>query len=171
MRVRLFLKSVLIRDNNYTRNVARLIANKHVRGTLTLAIVNTVERAQEMYRELNNTKSASHSMPKRYWFTPASGHLTEREEASERLHRYMDPSGPGMVVVATQAVEAGVDISARTLITELAPWPSLVQRFGRCNRTGEDERGEIFWVDVRESAVRTQCHTIPRRWGHRPPDA
>jgi CRISPR-associated endonuclease/helicase Cas3 len=28
--------------------------------------------------------------------------------------------------VATQVVEAGVDISARTLITELAPWPGLV---------------------------------------------
>lgn len=37
-------------------------------------------------------------------------------------------------VVATQAVEAGVDVSARVLITELAPWSSLVQRFGRCNR-------------------------------------
>ena len=57
--------------------------------------------------------------------------------------------------MATQAVEAGVDISARTLITELAPWSSMVQRFGRCNRTGEDERGEIFWVDVGERSQDT----------------
>ena len=48
----------------------------------------------------------------------------------------------------TQAIEAGVDISARTLITELAPWPSLVQRFGRCNRKGDDEKGDIFWIDT-----------------------
>ena len=53
-----------------------------------------------------------------------------------------------MVVVATQAVEAGVDISARTLITEVAPWTSLVQRFGRCNRAGEYERGYVIWVDL-----------------------
>ena len=48
-------------------------------------------------------------------------------------------------------MEAGVDVSARTLITELAPWPSLVQRFGRCNRRGEFNDGQpaqIFWVDV-----------------------
>ena len=48
-------------------------------------------------------------------------------------------------------VEAGVDLSARTLITELAPWPSLVQRFGRCNRRGEfltDNPAHVFWVDV-----------------------
>ncbi len=40
----------------------------------------------------------------------------------------------GRVVVATQIVEAGVDISASLLVTDLAPWPSLVQRFGRCAR-------------------------------------
>ena len=51
-------------------------------------------------------------------------------------------------MVATQAIEAGVDISARTLITELAPWPSLVQRFGRCNRKGEYEMGDLFWIDT-----------------------
>jgi CRISPR-associated endonuclease/helicase Cas3 len=35
------------------------------------------------------------------------------------------------IIIATQAIEAGVDISSRPLITELAPWSSLVQRFGR----------------------------------------
>jgi CRISPR-associated endonuclease/helicase Cas3 len=57
----------------------------------------------------------------------------------------------GRIVVSTQVVEAGVDLSARTLITELAPWPSLVQRFGRCNRRGEflaDNPAQVFWVDV-----------------------
>jgi len=53
------------------------------------------------------------------------------------------------IIVATQVVEAGVDVSAHTLITELAPWPSLVQRFGRCNRRGEyNTDAEIFWIDI-----------------------
>ena len=51
------------------------------------------------------------------------------------------------IVVATQVVEAGVDISARTLITELCPWASIVQRIGRCNRTGDDGPGQVFWID------------------------
>ena len=39
-------------------------------------------------------------------------------------------------------------MSATTLFTELAPWSSLVQRFGRCNRRGEDnDTAEVFWID------------------------
>ncbi|MFX8945908.1 hypothetical protein ABTN08_19825, partial [Acinetobacter baumannii] len=44
--------------------------------------------------------------------------------------------GIDRIIIATQVVEAGVDISAAVLLTELAPWPSLVQRFGRCARWG-----------------------------------
>ena len=72
------------------------------------------------------------------------------------MHRYLRDPGPsskkdpgsspkkdraGRIVVATQVVEAGVDISARTLVTELAPWSSLVQRFGRVARYEEARPG------------------------------
>jgi CRISPR-associated endonuclease/helicase Cas3 len=58
----------------------------------------------------------------------------------------------GLIVVATQVVEAGLDISADTLITELAPWTSLVQRFGRLNREGA-QSARAFWVDVKNNAA------------------
>jgi CRISPR-associated endonuclease/helicase Cas3 len=54
----------------------------------------------------------------------------------------------GRIAVATQVVEAGVDVSAKTLFTELAPWASLVQRFGRCNRFGEHKEGMVFWLNI-----------------------
>ena len=43
----------------------------------------------------------------------------------------------GRIVVTTQVLEAGVDVSASMLFSEAAPWPSLVQRAGRCNRDGD----------------------------------
>ena len=135
-----------------SRDVAHLIVEKHKPGTLTLSVVNTVERAQGVYKELIN--------PRRKLLPDAEKALVhsrfregDRKKKNEAIAKRPDPSGPGLVVVATQAIEAGVDISARTLITELAPWASMVQRFGRCNRAGEHDQADVFWVDVEENAA------------------
>jgi CRISPR-associated endonuclease/helicase Cas3 len=63
----------------------------------------------------------------------------------------INPDDPGTIVVSTQVVEAGVDVSATTLFTELGPWASLVQRFGRCNRRGEDSGARVFWIGLPDS--------------------
>ena len=39
-------------------------------------------------------------------------------------------------------------MSARLLVTELAPWSSLVQRIGRCNRRGDIDDAQVVWVDI-----------------------
>lgn len=56
-----------------------------------------------------------------------------------------------LLVVSTQVVEAGVDISAALLLTEVAPWPSIVQRAGRCNRDGLTDNATLLWVSPPES--------------------
>ena len=140
--------SELPKPGRYARDIAEFIVNNHKRGTLTLAIVNTVERAQDIYKGLNNPRWVSTDAETTLIHSRFRG--ADREAQRESLREDADRTGPGKIVVATQAVEAGVDISVRTLITELAPWASMVQRFGRCNRAGEYEEGEIFWVDFGE---------------------
>ena len=134
-------------DFKKQKEISELIAEKHESGMLTLAIVNTVERAQKLYAELVKPQNKLlHEVEK--ILVHSRFREDDRREKNRVIAKKLDPSGHGMVVVATQAVEAGVDISARTLITELAPWASMVQRFGRCNREGKQDQGDVLWIDV-----------------------
>ena len=133
---------------NYARDMAKFIAANHKAGHLTLAIVNTVERAQDICKALKNTRQIRVDAETVLIHSRFRG--KDRERQRKALAADVEESSAGKIVVATQAVEAGVDISAWTLITELAPWASMVQRFGRCNRAGEYENSEIFWVNVGE---------------------
>lgn len=124
------------------KEVAALVAARHKDG-LTLVILNRVERALDVYRQLDRHYSGAAAETKpdlRLVHSRFRGH--ERAEWSEFLHRDATPPAAGQILVATQVVEAGVDISARLLVTDLAPWASLVQRFGRCARY-PGESGEV----------------------------
>ena len=132
-------------EHRLPNDIAQFVKEKHQAGTQTLVVVNTVKRAREIYREINKAYGASkhpqieliHSR-----FRPA-----ERERWHKLFNEKVEANGAGRIIVATQVVEAGVDISSQLLVTDLAPFSSLVQRFGRCNRNGEYEQAEIFWVD------------------------
>ena len=99
----------------------------------TLVICNTVDRALAIYKgikaNLHGDEIDCLLMHSR--FRPA-----EREGQMDRLVNPATNPG-GQIVVATQVIEAGVDVSSAILWTEVAPLACLVQRFGRLNRRGE----------------------------------
>ncbi len=120
--------------------MAQQVIKHHLKGTQTLVVLNTVDRAKAVYHAIRKLKAA----PGDVLLVHSRFRQSEREELNRRLMQ----SAGDRIIVATQVVEAGVDLSARTLVTELAPWASLVQRIGRCNRTGEDTPGRVFWIDL-----------------------
>ena len=150
----------------YLTAFADQVAAIHQPGSTTLVILNTVEHAQELSIQLEKRLAPSSKAKKRADPAPLpSAPVTtpelllvhsrfraqERAEQNVKLSEPADADGPGRIVIATQAIEAGVDLSARILFTELAPYASMVQRFGRCNRYGEfNESGDaqVFWLDV-----------------------
>ncbi len=133
------------RATAYIESLASEVAEAHRPGQQTLVIVNRVERAQSLFQALKKKLPEANALLLHARFRAA-----ERKEIESQLRREVgaDSHPHGRVIVATQAVEAGVDLSSAVLFTELAPWSSLVQRFGRCNRAGEHEQAEIRWVDI-----------------------
>ncbi|MFY8147701.1 MAG: CRISPR-associated helicase Cas3' [Prochlorococcaceae cyanobacterium] len=96
-----------------------LVREHHQEGTLTLVVANTVRRAQATYDGLNGLpRLLLHSRFRR----------AERQGMEDQLRGFRG------VVVATQTVEAGIDLDARLMVTDLCPWASLVQRCGRVGR-------------------------------------
>lgn len=136
------------------QDFAARILEEHARlsdgefGKITLVVCNTVERACATFEAIvKRRKEETRLIHSR--FRPA-----ERERwQAEFLNRAACRRGVDRIIVATQVVEAGVDISAGCLVTELAPWPSLVQRFGRCARYGGT--GQVLVVDRRKNAEDT----------------
>ncbi len=126
----------------YFKRLAEEIAARHVPDTTTLVVLNTVERAQGLYSALGKCTDSPRLLV----------HARFRAHERRTLNQALGKGSP-RIIVATQAVEAGIDLSARTLFTELAPWSSLVQRFGRCNRHGEHEEAHVWWIDIADDKL------------------
>jgi CRISPR-associated endonuclease/helicase Cas3 len=120
-----------------TRKIVATARDGHRPGTLTLVVMNTVKAAQAVYADLRDGPVPCTLLHSRF-------RACEREQLVRKVTA--PPGERGHIVVATQVVEAGIDLNAAILITEAAPWPSLVQRAGRCNRTGRIEDALLYWA-------------------------
>lgn len=137
------VRAVEASGRGYEAMLAAVLAEVHQRGTLTLAVCNVVERARNLYaRLLKQVGGDTELVLLHSRFRPP-----DRSRLAAAALADVDPTGPGRIVVATQVVEAGIDISARVLLTEAAPWPSIVQRAGRCNRDGRTRDAQLLWVE------------------------
>lgn len=139
----------------YAAELATEVIKAHRPGTLTLVVVNRVDRARQLRKQLG-----SGNPPAELFLIHSRFRQTERKtiQAAALAEDTIDPTGPGRIVVATQAIEAGVDVSATTMIFELAPWSCCVQRLGRCNRRGACGRdghppAKALWIDFDTSDI------------------
>jgi CRISPR-associated endonuclease/helicase Cas3 len=128
--------------------IARAARERHRPGTLTLVVLNTVEAARSTYKALGTQPVPPMLLHSRF-------RGVDRAQLMKRL--IDEPGDAGRIVVATQVVEAGIDVNASVLITEAAPWPSVVQRAGRCNRTGRVREAEFCWMPPLKSAPYEQA--------------
>jgi CRISPR-associated endonuclease/helicase Cas3 len=120
---------------------ADVVLAKHHRRTLV--VCNVVARARALFEALRDHPQRGdvqvlllHSR-----FLPED---RQRIEAQVRkLFSKDDDQQGSWIVVATQVIEVGLDITCEALHTELAPANAILQRAGRCARY-PGEQGDVF---------------------------
>lgn len=128
------------------RNLSEAIeeASRLCRERLVLLVLNSVDRAIEVYRVLKNFCDSAliHSR------------LTEndKEIALDLRVSNLRDSGKG-AIVASPVIEVGVEVDADVLITEPAPLENLVQRAGRLCR-GSRKCSEAMVLVVGDPSLR-----------------
>ncbi len=141
--VRLDLGGIEPKDTE--RLVPEAVLDRHRPATRTIVVLNRVDAAQQLHASLVKRASALATPPSvvllHSRYRPA-----DRAVQMQQALAAPDPAG-GTIVVATQVIEAGVDLSSALLVTETAPFSSMVQRLGRCNRAGELEAATVLWID------------------------
>lgn len=68
------------------------------------------------------------------------------------IRRKLEDKEP-ILCISTQLIEAGVDISFRSVVRLLAGLDSIAQAAGRCNRHGSREMGNVFIVNSLEESL------------------
>lgn len=125
-----------------------------------IAICNTVDKVQGLYRDLKTlnqderlklTLLHSRFLPEDRAKKEKDIQGNEQESTKGEFAKGWEDTGKCHVLIATQVIEAGINITCQVMHSEICPMNSLLQRAGRCARfQGETGKIYVYW-DVKVS--------------------
>jgi CRISPR-associated endonuclease/helicase Cas3 len=116
----------------------------------SIAVCNTVARATDLYRDLV-ALAEGRGVEDRILLLHSRFLPEDRKSKEEELlELFGEKSDKQAILVATQVLEVGLDISAESFHTEAAPASAIFQRAGRCARFGGDGTVYVYDLPVRE---------------------
>ena len=149
-------------------DAAQILAEHRQRAQnkATLIVCNTVARAQRLYLQLRQAQADG----TRVILVHSRFSKDDRQRLSKEVEQALGETmwrngaycGPDMIVIATQVVEVGLNISAHTLHTEIAPANSVIQRAGRCARFPR-QQGQVIVYPLPERDDGQAALTLPYR--------
>lgn len=120
-------------ENAESDGIIRLLDEKLIDGGIAGVIVNTVQRAQDIYEELADAFGPDQVRLLHSRFLAPERARKERELV-ELLGRDGRARPDKLIVVGTQVLEQSLDIDFDVLVTDLAPIDLVLQRMGRLHR-------------------------------------
>jgi len=123
--------------DNIIEDIVRKAQNQRV-----LVILNTIKQAKSVYEKIIKKANNSSLCTENILLFHSQFTLNEKQRIKEEIeNQFKNPKdqndnkgNKGKILVATQVVEAAIDIDADVLYTEIAPMDALVQRMGRVLR-------------------------------------
>ena len=123
-----------LKEKDIENDVDEIIKKANI-GKRVLVVLNTVEKAESIYEKIKDSGKYEGFLE----LLHSRFSLNERKEKERKLEEEFKNPKPKnenspKILVATQVVEASLDIDADYLFTEIAPIDSLIQRMGRVVR-------------------------------------
>ncbi len=110
-------------------------------------VLNTVRDAIAVFREIHAAGKACGETEKLYFLCGAMLPGHKADVIRTVRDALQNTTTPPPMVVCTQVLEAGVDLSFRSIFRARSILPSIIQTAGRANRHGERERAVVFVFD------------------------
>lgn len=145
-------KSVVVSDDIL---MAENIIEKH--RNKSIVICNRVERAQQLFESINHIKNIKTKLlcfHSRFFDS-------DRKTKEHLIKKYFGKKSEenDVILIATQVIEAGMDISCDIMHTEISPINSFLQRAGRCARF-ENEYGDVYVYEVLSAKERDRISEL-----------
>jgi CRISPR-associated endonuclease/helicase Cas3 len=143
-------KAVIVKDETIN---AQTILKQHKKKTIV--ICNRVEKAQQLYNNIISSDLTGFEnlsgLDKSNIICLHSRFFDEdrKKKEGELKRLFGNKNEESSILISTQVIEAGMDISCETMHVEISPINSFLQRAGRCARW-EGEYGEIFVYNILE---------------------
>jgi CRISPR-associated endonuclease/helicase Cas3 len=112
-----------------------------------MVVLNTINSSQELYGYLRDKLEGNISLDEIGIANVDNTQLINLstliipEHRLKRINKIKKSGGKRNIIITTQIVEAGVDISVDIIFRDIAPLDSIVQTAGRCNRNNDCEKG------------------------------
>ncbi len=120
-------------------------------GDKTIIICNTKQRAKDIAANIRDNK------PELEVYLLHSELLPEDRDTTEAMVKEVFGKGSRdhkkkQILISTQVIEAGIDITCDVMHTDICPPSSFIQRIGRSARY-EGESATIYWHDIEKITV------------------
>lgn len=139
--------------------LAHYTINKVNESGSALIVVNKKDQAKELFQKLNEQSDKSNYI---YHLSSSMCLLHRWEVLNEVLAKLQRHEK--VILISTNLIEAGVDISFPVVIRALAGLDSIIQCAGRCNRSGEmgKNQGKVFIVNIKNENL-DQLEDVKRK--------